>query len=121
MLVKFFLLPQNGTFRFKFLKSLSFKIRHKPVGRVYDNTAGEFKHKCNFDVELTIDALDGLEGFDVFVLLSGNGDFIKLIRYLRVLSSIAVDVCVQRLCSWANRASRISLSRSCRKANMVKS
>ena len=68
---------------FKFLRSLSFKVRHKPVGRIYDNTAGEFKHKCNFDVELTIDVLDGIERYDVFVLLSGDGDFVKLIKYLK--------------------------------------
>lgn len=68
---------------FKFLKSLSFKVRHKPVGRVYDNTAGEFKHKCNFDVELTIDALDNMDQYDVFVLVSGDGDFIKLVKYLK--------------------------------------
>ena len=30
------------------------------MGRVYDNTSGQIKHKCNFDVELTIDALDGI-------------------------------------------------------------
>jgi uncharacterized LabA/DUF88 family protein len=68
---------------FKFLKSLSFKVRHKPVGRVYDNTAGKFKHKCNFDVELTIDAVDGMGDYDVFVLFSGDGDFVKLIKYLK--------------------------------------
>lgn len=68
---------------FKFLKSISFKIRHKPVGRVYDNTAGEFKHKCNFDVELTIDALDGMDHYDLFVLFSGDGDFVRLIKYLK--------------------------------------
>ncbi len=44
---------------FKYLKSISFKIRWKPVGRVYDNTAGMFKHKCDFGVELTIDVLTG--------------------------------------------------------------
>jgi uncharacterized LabA/DUF88 family protein len=68
---------------FKFLKSISFKVRHKPVGRVYDNTAGKFKHKCNFDVELTIDAMDGIGDYDVFVLFSGDGDFVKLIKYLK--------------------------------------
>lgn len=68
---------------FTFLKTLSFKVRQKPVGRVYDNTSGQFKHKCNFDVELTIDALDGIESFDIFVLLSGDGDFVKLIKYLK--------------------------------------
>ena len=68
---------------FKFLRSISFKVRHKPVGRVYDDTAGQFKHKCNFDVELTIDALDALEDYDVFVLFSGDGDFVKLVKYLK--------------------------------------
>jgi uncharacterized LabA/DUF88 family protein len=68
---------------FKFLKTLSFRVRHKPVARVYDNTAGIFKHKCNFDVELTIDTLDGIENYDVFILLSGDGDFVKLIKYLK--------------------------------------
>lgn len=68
---------------FKFLRSLSFKVRHKPVGRVYDNTTGAFKHKCNFDVELTIDALDGMTNYETFVLFSGDGDFIKLIKYLK--------------------------------------
>jgi len=68
---------------FKLLRSISFKVRHKPVGRVYDNTAGQFKHKCNFDVELTIDALDGMDRYDIFVLFSGDGDFLKLIKYLK--------------------------------------
>jgi uncharacterized LabA/DUF88 family protein len=68
---------------FKFLRNLSFRARHKPVGRIYDNTAGEFKHKCNFDVELTIDAFDGTGNYDVFVLLSGDDDFVKLIKYLK--------------------------------------
>lgn len=68
---------------FKFLKRNNYKVRHKPVGRVYDNTSGQFKHKCNFDVELTIDALDGMNNYNVFVLFSGDGDFVKLIKYLK--------------------------------------
>jgi len=34
-------------------------------------------------VELTVDALDGLDSYDVFVLMSGDGDFIKLVKYLK--------------------------------------
>ena len=68
---------------FKFLKQIFFKVRHKPVGRVYDDTAGQYKHKCNFDVEVTIDALDSIDLYDVFVLFSGDGDFVKLIKYLK--------------------------------------
>lgn len=32
---------------------------------------------------MTIDALDGIDVYDVFVLLSGDGDFVKLIKYLK--------------------------------------
>lgn len=34
-------------------------------------------------MELTIDALDGLDSYDVFVLMSGDGDFTKLVKYLK--------------------------------------
>jgi len=71
---------------FKFLKEISFKVPHKPVGRIYDSTAGQYKHKCNFDVELTLDAVDNLSNYDRFVLVSGDGDFVKLVKYLKVKS-----------------------------------
>jgi uncharacterized LabA/DUF88 family protein len=67
----------------RFLKSISYKVRHKPVSRVYDDTAGKFRHKCNFDVELTIDALGSMAEYDVLVLFSGDGDFVKLVKYIK--------------------------------------
>jgi uncharacterized LabA/DUF88 family protein len=75
-LAQFIEAKKNKLNYFKFLKSLAFKVRHKPVGRVYDNTSGKFKHKCNFDVELTIDALDLIGEYDAFILFSGDGDFV---------------------------------------------
>ncbi len=68
---------------FKFLRQHNYKVRHKPVSRIYDNTSGQFKHKCNFDVELTIDAIDNIDNYDVFSLVSGDGDFEKLVKYLK--------------------------------------
>ena len=68
---------------FRALKALGFTVRSKPIGRVYDSSAGKMKHKCNFDVELTIDALDTLREYEVFLLASGDGDFAKLVRYLK--------------------------------------
>jgi uncharacterized LabA/DUF88 family protein len=68
---------------FKFLKQHDYKVKYKPVTRVYDNTSGQFKHKCNFDVELTIDAIDNINDYDVFSLVSGDGDFEKLVKYLK--------------------------------------
>jgi len=82
-LPQFIAAKQDKMDYFKFLKSIPYIVRHKPVGRVYDNTSGQFKHKCNFDVELTIDALDGIANYDAFVLFSGDGDFVKLVKYLK--------------------------------------
>ena len=36
--------------------------------------------KANFDVEITIDALAGIDTYDTFVLFSGDGDFAPLIK-----------------------------------------
>ena len=85
---------------FKFLKGINFKVRQKPVGRIYDSTSGQFKHKCNFDVELTIDALDNIGNYDCFVLVSGDGDFVKLVKYLKGMKKKAVIIAPSERLSW---------------------
>ncbi|MBW2000875.1 MAG: NYN domain-containing protein [Deltaproteobacteria bacterium] len=32
---------------------------------------------------MTIDALEGLHDYEAFVLVSGDGDFVKLVKYLK--------------------------------------
>lgn len=39
--------------------------------------------KCNFDVEISVDAMKTLDGYDTICLLSGDADFLYLLRYLR--------------------------------------
>lgn len=39
--------------------------------------------KCNFDVEISVDAMKTLGGYDTICLLSGDADFVYLLRYLR--------------------------------------
>ncbi len=68
---------------FRLLKSLGFTVRSKLVTRIYDATEGRYKHKCNFDVELTVDAIDTMAEYEVFILCSGDGDFVKLLKYLK--------------------------------------
>jgi len=68
---------------FKFLKDQGFIVRHKLINRVFDSRGNGFKHKCNFDVELTIDAIDTIDSYDIFILCSGDGDFLKLLKYLK--------------------------------------
>ncbi|MBL7081392.1 MAG: NYN domain-containing protein [Candidatus Omnitrophica bacterium] len=68
---------------FKMLKAVGYKVRTKPVSSLYDNMAGSFKRKCNFDVEMTITALDRIGDYEELVLCSGDGDFEKLLRYVK--------------------------------------
>jgi uncharacterized LabA/DUF88 family protein len=68
---------------FRFLKAIGYHVRTKPIHRVYDYTEGVPRHKCNFDVELTIDVIDHLSGIDQLVLCSGDGDFVRLIKYCK--------------------------------------
>lgn len=68
---------------FKHLKLSGYIVRTKAVKYVYDNTEGVFKGKCNFDIELAIDAIDTLDEYEVMILISGDGDFLKLVKYLK--------------------------------------
>lgn len=68
---------------FDSLKKQGFIVRSKLVQRVYDVKGRRFKHKCNFDVELTIDAITTLDEYEVCILCSGDGDFVKLIKHLK--------------------------------------
>lgn len=68
---------------FRKLKSIGYKVKTKPVASVYNSTAGDYKRKCNFDVEITIIALDKIKEYEELVLCSGDGDFTKLAKYLK--------------------------------------
>ena len=68
---------------FKILKNLGIIVRQKPIWCIYDNTEGKYKLKSNADVELTVDALDRINDYQEIVLGSGDGDFARLIRYLK--------------------------------------
>jgi uncharacterized LabA/DUF88 family protein len=85
---------------FKTLKSIGFKVVSKPVSRVYDQTEGKFKHKCNFDVEISITAIDQMETYDDFILCSGDGDFDKLLKYLKAHGKKTTIVAPGKRLSW---------------------
>lgn len=68
---------------FKRLKNYGYRVKYKPVTQLYDSTSGKFVRKCNFDVEITIDAIRYRDDYDNFVLISGDGDFIPLVKYLK--------------------------------------
>lgn len=65
--------------RFRSLRQTGYIIRHKSVSTV------DGENKCNFDVEIAVDAIDQAPNYEIFVLASGDGDFIRLVKYLRGL------------------------------------
>jgi len=59
------------------LEEYGYKIIKKPI-KVFQN----YKIKGNMDIEITVDLLRREAEFDVFVLMSGDGDFSYLIKAL---------------------------------------
>lgn len=51
--------------------------------RILDAETGQFKEKCNLDIEIVIDMINTAERYDTAVLLSGDGDFERAVELLR--------------------------------------
>ncbi len=53
------------------------------IGRLPSKEMGGEDHrKANFDVELAVDVIDLSRNYDTLLLLSGDSDFVALVRYL---------------------------------------
>ncbi|MFM2485703.1 LabA-like NYN domain-containing protein [Celerinatantimonas yamalensis] len=70
------------------LKAIGFEVKLKPFIQRSDGSA-----KGDWDVGITIDALEYSEGADVVILVSGDGDFDLLVDNLRVSKGKIVEVC----------------------------
>ena len=73
-------------------------VRHKEIKFIKDN-ADTFiggHHKGNIDVDLTIDAVHFRDEYKSFVLLSGDGDFESLIKYLKAFGKRCVVMSTKR-------------------------
>lgn len=77
----------KSIFRIAKARKCGFNVRTKEVKMIpnYDETGryiGKLP-KCNFDVEITMDAITKIEKYDTIMLFSGDSDFGKLLRYLK--------------------------------------
>lgn len=87
--------------KFNLISSFGWSIIKKPVTFVTVLSTLRIKPKCNFDVEIAIDALDHINNYDVFILGSGDGDFTPLIEYLKSKGKTVIVL------SWRDRLSSI--------------
>jgi len=79
--------PENkGERKFHdFLEIIGYTVKHKKIKFIKDDNDKIYggHNKGNVDVDLTIDAVHFKDDYDTFVLLSGDGDFESLIKYLK--------------------------------------
>ncbi len=78
---------------FTFLKKNNFKLITKPLKiiKLEDIKKGNIR-KANFDVEIAVDVMEMINGFDTLVLFSGDSDFDYLLRKLRNKSKYVLVV-----------------------------
>ncbi len=64
------------------LEKFGFQLVLKPV-KTYEDEEGNQKRKANCDVEMAFYLMRDKEAFDRVVILSGDGDFLPVLKYLR--------------------------------------
>lgn len=85
---------------FRFLGHVGFTVRHKEIHRVHDFTTGKIVHKCNFDVEMAMDAMENLPDVKQIVLCSGDGDFLRLVNYFKACGRRAIVIADGEHLNW---------------------
>ncbi len=64
------------------LKSFGYDLYLKPV-KLYEQEDGGTKRKANCDVEMTFYLMKEKDNFDRVIILSGDGDFLPVLKHLR--------------------------------------
>ena len=67
---------------YKELDSFGYKLFLKPV-KLYEQEDGSTKRKANADVDMTFHLMKEKDNFDRVVVLSGDGDFLPVLKYLK--------------------------------------
>ena len=63
------------------LKEFGYILRLKPT-KIYKEANGTTKKKANCDIDMTFDVMRMINEFDETIILSGDGDFAILLKYL---------------------------------------
>ena len=83
---------------FRKLRSFGLVVKYKPVCRIFDKEVQQYKLKCNSDVEMTIDIMESLfsKSVDVYILCTGDGDFLKVAKYIKGKNKEVVIVGIRK-------------------------
>jgi uncharacterized LabA/DUF88 family protein len=94
---------RSSIYRIDKARKAGFTIRTKDIKTIdtYDDAGrrqGQI-HKCNFDVEITMDMIKQLPKYDTVFLWSGDSDFEPLLAYLKSKGKKVVTVCARAFAS----------------------
>ncbi len=67
---------------YRHLQEFGYTLRLKPVKR-YEQDDGTIRRKANCDVDMTYILMKEQDNFDRAIVLSGDGDFLPVLKYLR--------------------------------------
>jgi uncharacterized LabA/DUF88 family protein len=73
---------KSGKFE-NLLKMLNYDLNSKSASITYDKDGGRHFHNTDQDMAICVDCMDNIDNFDKWVLMSGDGDFIDLIKHLK--------------------------------------
>lgn len=73
---------ENHHMFYRALRGFGYQVRERRMRRP---KGMQKPTRTDWDVGITIDALDSLDTYDTFVLVSGDGDFAQLLRHLKTL------------------------------------
>jgi len=70
---------------YRHLENFGYRLYLKPV-KSYTQDDGELKRKANCDVEMAFHLMKEKDNFDRVLILSGDGDFLPVLKYLQKLN-----------------------------------
>lgn len=86
------------------LEEIGFKVITKTLKKIYiDNQKQEFKHKCNFDVEIAFDIARNIDKLDLVIIMSGDSDFLEAKNFCLENRKSFLVMCFERRVAWEIR------------------
>jgi len=70
---------------YRHLEGFGYRLYLKPI-KLYTQDDGELKRKANCDVEMAFHLMKEKDNFDRVLILSGDGDFLPVLKYLQKLN-----------------------------------
>lgn len=88
----------------KEVEEIGFRVITKPLKKIYLNSQKQkFKHKCNFDVEISFDIARNINNLDMVIIVSGDSDFLEAKNFCLENGKGFIVMCFEKRVAWEIR------------------